>query len=423
MLHFIKECVMKAIEEHLAQVAGDTNLSDWIRIYSVDTEKKYTISGEEHFVGAGFQPSVLMDSQGTIHVFFQARMDSSEDETEKMIGHVTSEDGGKTFSDMSFVNPVPLFTYAISSFEKELADGTKRICLLTCLSMAETVTFHKDPAVVKDRTGIDLDALSRKAGCVVLEFFSDDFGKTWSRKEHWGITDREYDRNARTYYLSFFNMIGQVRRIKTGPFAGRMIIGGPTAGEYLPFSDEPHFRKYRMSSSIVYSDDNGESWHFGGVVNDEHTFRNSEASAVPVEEGKKIMLIRRRQEDGTAGKLIHYSEDGGENWSHGRDCSIPAVHCLHVLEKVGETVLCSSPRLSDRTQGCIYMSRNYGRSWTVKCIEPDLFSYSTVQHLIGKYYMCCFSLKGHGSKGLASRIFHADWLESGTPGIIDGKMK
>jgi hypothetical protein len=58
------------------------------------------------------------------------------------------------------------------------------------------------------------------------------------------------------------------------------------------------------------------------------------------------------------------------------------------------------------------VSRNNGRSWTFKCIEEDLFSYSTVQHLTGEYYMCCFSLKGHGSKGLAARIFHADWLES-----------
>ncbi len=403
--------------EGFSSFLGDRTLSEWVSVYDVDPEKIHLIDGRPRRVCAGFQPSVVLDQHGTIHVFFQARLDTSEDEAEKMIGHVVSRDFGRSFSETSFVSPMPMQTYAVSSYLRQSPAGGQRICLLTTLSIDETVSRWKDPALIAERLGIDVHTFSRKGGSLLLEFYSDDGGVTWTRKEHPGLQDRVYPRNGRNFYLAFFNTIGQVRKMESGPFSGRLIIGGHVMGDYLPCPDHPHFRDYPRTSSLIFSDDDGDSWQFGGIAGDETAFLHGESSAVPVDGGKRILLVCRRNYDPdinergqSAGKIRYYSDDGGETWGPGCETGVPATQCLQILETHGDTVLCSSPAKKNRTHGCIYQSRDQGRTWTPKCIEEAEFSYSTVNRLSGPYYLCCFSLRGHGSKGLAARIFSTDWL-------------
>lgn len=398
-------------ESRFASVAGDGLLSERLAVFTVDKDARHSIDGKPRWVGAGFQPSALLDQKGNIHVFFQARLDGSGDRNEKMIGHVVSTDGGKTFSDVRFVNPLPMQTYAISAFLRTTPEGKERISVLTSLSIDETVGRLKDPALIKERFGIDVASYSRKAACTVLEFYSDDGGESWTRKEHRGISDRIYKRNGREYYLAFINLIGQVREIEAGPHKGRLILGGPLRGDYLPCPDHPHFRNYKSSSSLIYSDDGGESWQFGGVITDETAFAHNEASAVPVNGGKQILLARRRNVNSTDGKVMHHSDDGGATWNAGFVTDVVATRCLQVLETSGDTVLCSAPGKRNRTHGRIYFSNDHGRNWSYKLIEEGPFSYSTVNRLSDGYFICCYSLGHHGEKGLAARIFPATWLD------------
>ncbi len=393
-----------------AERVGDDGLSPAMNVYKVNKDTLYNIGGEEYFIGAGFQPSVLIDPEGTIHVFFQARLGGSGDKAPKLIAHVVSTDGGKSFSGVEFVNKIPLQTYAISSFFHVLSSGTKRISLLTSLSIDETVERLKDTALISKLLGIDVTRFSRKGAALILEFYSDDFGTTWKRREHYGITDRVYRRNDKDYYLAFINLIGQVRRIDSGSYNGRLIIGGPLRGSYLPCEDYPHFRDYQSSSSVIYSDDNGESWKFGGVISDSTAFVHNEASAVPVDFGSKVLLVRRSNKRGVKGKTMHYSKDGGETWGDGFLSSIPATQCLQVLESTNDLVLCSMPANRNRSEGSIFVSDDNGISWTPRLIEEGAFSYSTVNHLSGDYYICCYSQGHHGQIGIKARIFSKDWL-------------
>ncbi len=77
-----------------AGVAGDQGLSAALNVFSIDQKKEYFIDGKEYIIGAGFQPSVLLDPDGVIHVFFQARLGNSGDRSQKMIAYVICRGGG-----------------------------------------------------------------------------------------------------------------------------------------------------------------------------------------------------------------------------------------------------------------------------------------------------------------------------------------
>jgi len=409
------------VEDRLAAVAGQGGLSKRLKVFHVDKSQLYSIGGAQRFVGAGFQPSVVFDQHGAIHVFFQARLDGSGDRAEKLIAHVVSHDAGRTFSAARFVNRVPMQTYAVSAFSRLLPSGQERISVLTSLSIDETVGRLKDPAVIKERLGIDVTAFSRQAATLILEFYSDDGGRSWTRKDHPHIADRVYQRNGREYYLAFINLIGQVRRIEAGPYAGRLILGGPLRGDYLPCKDYPHFRDYHASTSLIYSDDGGASWCFGGVIADSTAFAHNEGSAVPVNGGRQILLARRSNARSAPGKTMHYSHDGGATWEPGFVTNVAATHCLQVLEAHGDLVLCSAPGKTNRTNGRIYFSRDAGKTWSYRTIEEGLFSYSTVNRLTGKYLICCYSQGHHGQQGIAARIFSIDWLLQQADGEDPGR--
>ncbi len=408
-----------AFSKGFERVLNKDHISKAIDVYLVDAKKQHLINGDKHSIGASFQPSVLFDDEGVIHVFFQARLGGSGDTAPKMIAHVTSRDFGKSFSAPQFINKLPMQTYAVSSFVRKTKSGAKRLSVLTSVSIDETVRKHKSPKVIKQLFDIDVSSFARKAGTLIIEYFSDDSGKTWTRRYLRGISDRTYRRNGKDYYLCFINLIGQVRRIAEGPFKNRLILAGPLRGDYLPCPDHAKFRSYRPSSSLIYSDDDGESWHFGGVISDDTAFAHNESSAVPVDRGARILMVRRRGRssskkpgaDEPSGKMMHYSTDGGATWGRGIRSSITGIRCLQVLETCNETVLCSTPTTAGRTRGAIFYSRDSGKTWSHKLIDAGPFSYSTVNKLHGKYIMCCYSRGHHGQKGLSAKIFSIDWLD------------
>jgi len=396
--------------DSFSQIINKNGLSDALIVFRPNRQKQYIIDGKNHIIGAGFQPSVLLDPKGIIHIFYQARLDTSDDQAEKMIVHMQSSDGGKTFTEVQFVNKIPMQTYAISSFIHKYSEGKTRISLLTSLSIDETVKEMKDANLITEKLGINLTKFSRKAAALVLEYYSDDLGKTWKRKEHYDISDRIYKRNGKDFYLAFINLIGQVRKVKHGKYKGRLILAGSIRGDYLPVEDYPVFRNYSSSSSLIFSDDDGTSWEFGGVIKDSTAFSTNEASAVPVNNGKQILLVQRSNYKGVKEKTMHLSNDGGETWEEDFTANIPSTRCLQVLESTNNLVMCSTPANVNRSKGSIYYSKDNGKIWTSKLIEKKAFSYSTINHLYGNYYICVYSRGFHGAFGINAKIFSLDWL-------------
>lgn len=399
-----------ADESSFSKLLNKDGLSPALEVFKMDWDKQYIIDGKAYTIGAGFQPSVLLDSKESIHVFFQARLNSSDDKAEKMIAHVVSHDGGESFSDVRFINKSPMQTYAISSFIHETVPGIQRISLLTSLSIDETISKLKDKTVILEQLGIDISRFSRKGAALILEYYSDDLGITWKQKQHYGISDQIYQRNGKNFYLAFINLIGQVRKIEQGKYKGRLILGGPIRGDYLPVKDHPTFREYSPSSSIIYSDDEGESWMFGGIIKDSTAFNHNEASAVPVNYGDQILLVRRSNNENVKGKTMHLSNDGGTTWENGFTTNIPATKCLQVLDVTDDLILCSTPAKKNRSEGTIFFSSDNGKTWTPRLIEKTAFSYSTVNHLSGSYFICVYSRGYHGAFGINARIFSVDWL-------------
>lgn len=410
LLYTITYAQKKFNPEDFILITKNKGLSESLTVFKPDMKKQFTIDGKNHTIGAGFQPSVILDPNGVIHIFFQARLDTPDDQSEKMIAHIQSSNGGKSFTNIQFVHKIPMQTYAISSFIHNSPKGKPRISLLTSLSIDETVRKWKDPDLIKKKLHIDINRFQRKAATLVLEYYSDDLGITWQRIEHYGISDKVYNRNEKDFYLAFINLIGQIRKIKQGKYKDRLILAGPIRGDYLPVEDYPKFRNYRPSSSLIYSDDNGKTWEFGGIIKDSTAFSNNEASAVPINQGKQILMVQRSNYKGVKEKTMHVSNDGGMNWEEGFTGNIPSNRCLQVLESTDNLVLCSTPSKTNRSAGSIFYSNDNGKTWTPRLIEKKAFSYSTVNHLFEDFYICVYSRGFHGAFGINMKIFTLDWL-------------
>jgi hypothetical protein len=55
--------------ENFSQIVKKNGLSEALNVFRPEREKRYIIDGKKHTIGAGFQPSVLLDPKGIIHIF------------------------------------------------------------------------------------------------------------------------------------------------------------------------------------------------------------------------------------------------------------------------------------------------------------------------------------------------------------------
>ena len=58
-------------ENIFATLTGEDGLSPVLDVFGVNGQQHYDIDGRDYVIGAGFQPSVLLDPEGTLHIFFQ----------------------------------------------------------------------------------------------------------------------------------------------------------------------------------------------------------------------------------------------------------------------------------------------------------------------------------------------------------------
>lgn len=382
-----------------------------------------------------FQPSFVVTSKGTLIVFCQGRLYAGADNDPKVILMNRSHDMGKTWEGVEVISN-PMNFFAISPYVTIGQEGTEKISFLTCLGLKVTKKFYDhDPRSLKDNTGIDLEKVGADKAAVLCRYVSEDNGKTWDREFLFGDKTPLY-KNYDGFTPVFINVIGQVHSIPEGEYAGRLIIAVPVYAvpDSIPITD--NFRNHPCSGSgIIYSDDQGETWSMDGMITD---FIGNEASAVSVENGRSILMIRRLNQPNqadenplgleivieTGKRMANKSNDGGKTWTDPFFVNISEILCHGTLARIDSRLYFSIPNGledkdqekehwdDDRIRGAIYYSDDEGISWKYKIIEPTYFSYSTVGKLSEDYMITFFSRGGLGRFGIGYRIFTDRWLDN-----------
>ena len=378
-----------------------------------------------------FQPSYVVTRNGALLAFCQGRLGGGRDDDPKVVLTSTSEDEGATWSPPRAVSG-RMTHYALSAYLSD-RHGRERISVLTMVDLRGTEALYgRDYGEMRDRTGIDIDAVGRQTPMVLCRFDSDDGGGTWTAE---ALTGDRTPLNHRYSdgTLVMFNPLGQVHVIPEGPHRGRYVMGGPVT--VVPGEEEATdcFRNHPQSgSATIYSDDQGEIWHAAGFITD---YVGNEASAVSITRGQELLLIRRANSvamleehtprtdlrPGPMQRLAHTSADGGRTWSPPFLVDISGVRCHGTLARVGDRLLFSIPdgpdrpqpeqgHASERQRGAIYWSTDDGRTWRHRIIEPGTFSYSTVGRLDESRYITLFARSSMGQEGVGCRVFDDEWL-------------
>lgn len=293
----------------------------------VMTGKPYSIHSDGY---AFFRiPSMVITKNGTILAFAEGRVNSVADQGDIDIVLKRSTDRGKTWSNIIKVkddgknrcrNQVPIYL-----------PESNRILLVSCWDS-------------EDVKGIQI--------CVT---HSDDEGLTWSAEKK--ITSSVMFDNDRWYATGPCH--GIVKQFE--PHKGRIIV---PCNHHL--KNQPQGR-----SHVIYSDDGGETWHIGGIVD---KFNTNESSVTELSNGNLLLDMRNQDAKSQNNKRyrIHaISTDGGESWGPSYQSTLFDPICQGSILYAGTgdngmgRILFSNPNsLTRRNNNTLQMSEDDGKTWT-----------------------------------------------------------
>ena len=208
--------------------------------------------------------------------------------------------------------------------------------------------------------------------------YSDDDGATWSAPaETTRILKRPHVRGG----IATCGVGIQLRR---GPHAGRLVHA---AYQFC----EPLGRE----SYVVFSDDNGTSWHRGAVAPSGGE-RTAEPQVVELADGRVMMNARTVCKR----RLVGISEDGGETFGEMvRDETLVEPTCQASILRYGDpldsepsSLLFSNPAsVEARDTGTIRVSYDEGQTWPVsRLLYAGPFAYSCLTRLADGNIGCLF---------------------------------
>lgn len=384
-------------------------------------------------VSRAFQPTFTSLKDGTIFSFCQGRLGEGWDDDVKCILMNKSEDAGRHWGQFRAIS-APMNHFALSAYTFE-DSGRQKLAVVVCVDLHLTRKFYRDgQASAGLNPDFDLFSLPEWQPCVFLRMLSGDGGNSWDFELIDG--DRSpLGQECSGFVPAFINMIGQIQKVESGPYAGRIFTSGPVYAKPVGEPMTANFRDHHaVGSAVLYSDDWGASWRMDGMAAD---YLANESSAVLIEEGKKLLMVRRLNHEkmmekypvknayrpGYGHRIFQTSDDWGKTWSNYRAVPVSGVPCHGNLCRVGDRLLFSIPQgIGDdvetdwntgRERGTVYFSDDEGHTWSPRVVEPSKFSYSTVGPLSEKEYICFFAEGNLGDFGVACRIFNDAWLEQG----------
>lgn len=218
-------------------------------------------------------PALAVTSGGTVLAFCEGRRDSSSDTGQIDLLLRRSLDGGVSWGDCSVVSTEPGFTTGNPA--PVLDTTTGRMWLLLCRNPAEG-TEDQIRQGLFDRT--------------VWITYSDDDGVTWARASEITSSVKRHDW---TWYA-------------TGPCHGIQLRCGRLV---IPCDfrrrDQSDGRESRHSH-VILSDDHGETWRIGGIVDKEGT---NESVAVELADGEVYLNCATRA-GAVSGLLLEAATEG-----------------------------------------------------------------------------------------------------------------
>lgn len=203
-------------------------------------------------------------------------------------------------------------------------------------------------------------------------FHSDDNGETWQGPTE--VTEALNPEPRNEVWTGRFAASGEGIQLRYGPHAGRLIqqytVYNTVSNDYWAVS--------------LYSDDHGATWQAGAPVGP----GMDENKVVELSDG--TVMLNSRKSDGTGGRYIARSTDGGATWSNrSTDHSLVDpqnnASIIRAFPNAAEgsaeakVLLFSNSAASSRTNGTIRVSFDDGRTWSdSKVFEPGAMSYSTM---------------------------------------------
>ena len=224
-------------------------------------------------------PAIISTNEGNIIAFAEGRKKGSSDTGDIDLVMKKSGDGGKTWSDLKLIwddannvcgNPAPV-----------VDRNSGIIYLLSTWNLGEDHESEIIRQTSKDTRRI-----------FILE--SRDEGNTWSKPME--ITSSVKLENW-TWYA-------------TGPCHGIQIRNGKFKDRLIIPCDHIEAKTKKYFSHIIYSDDQGKSWHLGGIT--PHDMVN-ECSVAELP-GGELMLNMRNYDRSEKSRKVSLSKDGGLTW-------------------------------------------------------------------------------------------------------------
>ncbi|MBN1388920.1 MAG: exo-alpha-sialidase [Bacteroidales bacterium] len=283
--------------------------------------------GEQLFVSGqdGYHtyriPSIAVTKKGTILAVCEGRKNSSGDSGDIDLVLKRSEDQGETWSN-----------------QEVIWDNGENTCGNPCMVVDNetgTVWLLSTWNNGKDHEYQIIDQTSNDTRRIFVLHSTDD-GMTWSRPAE--ITG-DVKKPDWTWYATG---PGSGIQLKYGKYKNRMII----PCDHIEAGTKHYY------SHIIYSDDNGKTWHLGGRT-PEHQVNECEAVELT---GGRIMLNMRNYNLSVKYRQTAISDDGGLSWKKQQfDTTLIEPICQAAIERYSwpedgrqNIILFSNPASADK---------------------------------------------------------------------------
>lgn len=349
-------------------------------------------------------PSLVVAQSGTVLAFCEARdlRTNRGDHCRNDIVLKRSADMGRTWTPLQVV----------------VSDGDNSLNNPTAVVLRETgriilmyqrypFGFHSVPHPEHGIGGVEPGNEGDRI-CRTFVTASDDDGKTWS-------APREITRSVKRPTETTASLCG--------PGVGIQLRRGPHKGRLLfPFYQYPRPNQ----TYAVYSDDFGETWHYGELAPIDCEGTGNENQLVELADGS-VMVNSRLAGQGARCRKVGTSRDGGQTWSGlvdepaliGPGCQGSIFRYSDPLDGRRSRILfCNPASETGRENGTVRLSYDEGRTWPFSKPIKDagMFAYCCLCVLsdmtIGCLYESTSSPDEHMTIMFAG--FTLDWLTDGS---------
>ncbi len=359
-------------------------------------------------------PGIIVTKKGTVLAYCEARRTGKSDWDTIDIMLKRSTDGGKTWSDMRKIADVP-------------GPKTKNpVALAQKLGNTNDVTYNNATAIAdKDGTVHFLFCLEY---CRCFYMQSKDEGVTWTPPVE--IT-ASFDKFRPEY---------DWKVIATGPAHGIQLKNGRLVVPIWMSTGTGGHAHRPSAVSVVYSDDQGKSWHRGDMVVKDPELKNpSETIVVELADGRTMLNIRSESKEHR--RAVTYSKDGATGWSKlVFDEALLEPICMASIVRYSEAktggknrILFTNPNNLTRKDGkekpemsrdrinvSVKMTYDEGQTWPVtKLLEDGFSGYSDMAVAKDGTILCFYERGSTDGKNiyktglLTVARFNLEWLTDG----------